>query len=50
MIMPFLLITVQTADEKHLDGWYYLRCMNYYLNIDSEGVTELLSIGILATI
>lgn len=41
MIMSLLPMTVKAASEKGMDGWYYLRCMYNYLNIDDKGGAEL---------
>lgn len=46
IVMGMLPITVSGATGVK-DGWYYLECMNNYLNIDSSSAGELRNKGIL---
>ncbi|MDD3165587.1 MAG: WG repeat-containing protein [Oscillospiraceae bacterium] len=45
MILCILLTLLPTAalaaENTLVDGWYYLRCMNNYLNLTSDGKAEL---------
>lgn len=43
MVLPLLPLSALAAGEKAeiADGWYYLRCMNNYLNLTADGGGEL---------
>lgn len=41
MMLPLMPMTAQATIENRLYGWYYLRCMNNYLNIDAQRNAEL---------
>lgn len=40
MVLILLPMTASAAAEMK-DGWYYIRCMNNYLNVDANGNIEL---------
>lgn len=41
MVLTMLPVTALAADDTLVDGWYYLRCMNNYLNLTADGKAEL---------